>query len=126
MKQVSVALLFVSLAACRSIHENAKSSGPPCFDTPEAMAAVTFVEEQDSYCAPLFRIQGAMCESQAIKAEHMWLADHYPGYQVPHHMLAHNPPGMPGPHRVYDDFSIITATGEQKRICFDIAEAYGK
>ncbi|GLQ98857.1 hypothetical protein [Dyella mobilis] len=59
-------------------------------------------------------------EQTGVKAEYHWIAEHFPGYKRGGQALL-NQNG-----RVYDSIEIITASGERRKVFFDITDFFGK
>ncbi len=59
-------------------------------------------------------------EKPGVDAEYIWLRKNYPGYKLKMQALIHNN------NKPYDKLDIITASGEEKSIYFDISNFFGK
>ncbi len=62
----------------------------------------------------------AKSESTGVGAEYAWLSKNYPGYQSKGQSLVFQN------KKPYDIIEIVTASGEEKSIYFDISNFYGK
>jgi len=80
--------------------------------------SVTTQNDGSSYIKAIeIKVKG---EFDGVKAEYKWLGENYPGYKSKEQMLVFNN------NKPYDIIKIITATGEEKSIYFDISYFYGK
>lgn len=59
-------------------------------------------------------------ESTGVRAEYAWLSKNYPGYQLKMQSLLFQN------NKPYDKIKIVTASGEEKNIYFDISNFFGK
>ena len=55
-----------------------------------------------------------------VRAEYVWLHEHYPGYRLRVQRLRHEG------GRYYDEMRIITADGKSRTVFFDITSFFGK
>ena len=92
--------------------------------TPSATATLTATpqpacEEQGcSFANPIVII--ADNEFAGIALEYQWLDEHYPGYQSKGQRVTFQG------DKIFDVFDIVTASGVEKTIYFDITSFYGK
>ncbi len=59
-------------------------------------------------------------ETEGIKAEYVWLKQHYPGFQLKQQSLSNYK------DKSYDVMDIVTSDGEKKSVYFDISNFFGK
>ena len=65
-------------------------------------------------------ITGATGEKTGIRAEYIWLHEHYPGYRLRLQRLRNEE------MKAYDEMRIITSDGKSRTIFFDITSFFGK
>jgi hypothetical protein len=71
-------------------------------------------------CATAVQIQGVDDERSGVRAEHAWLAQHYPGHTVNSQAL------IDCNGKKADQLAITTADGVKKDVFFDISAFFGK
>lgn len=87
---------------------------------PRQSAAITPTMLQDgSSMANAIPIK-APNEKAGVAAEYRWIAEHFPGYRRGAQALLNNN------GRFYDAVNITTASGERRKIFFDITDYFGK
>jgi hypothetical protein len=59
-------------------------------------------------------------ESKGVDAEYAWLSKHYPGYRTKKQSLTYHD------KKPFDIISIVTGSGEEKNVYFDISNFFGK
>ena len=59
-------------------------------------------------------------EQEGVRAEYRWIADHYPGYTRGSQAL------LSGGGHMYDAIDFTTASGEHRKVYFDITGFFGK
>lgn len=59
-------------------------------------------------------------ERAGVSAEYRWIGEHFPRYKRGTQAL------LNGNGRFYDSIEIVTASGERRKIYFDITEFFGK
>jgi hypothetical protein len=104
MKAFFTILLVVLLVGCEAL----KTGG------------VTFSGGDGSSFEQAVIISGASGESSGIRAEHVWLREHYPGCKLTFQSLR----GASG--RAYDKMDIVTIDGQPQSIYFDITSFFGR
>jgi len=62
----------------------------------------------------------AESEDTGVAAEYAWLKQHYPGYRTRRQALASHK------EKPYDLITIVTVSGEEKTVYFDISRFFGK
>ena len=65
-------------------------------------------------------ITGATGEKTGVRAEYVWLHQHYPGYQVKDQVLRHER------DKYYNEMLIVTSDEKSRKVFFDITSFLGK
>ena len=65
-------------------------------------------------------VNDAPGESEGVRAEYRWIADHYPGYTRGNQAL------LSGGGHTYDAIDFTTESGEHGKVYFDITGFFGK
>lgn len=87
---------------------------------PQQSAAVTPTMLQDGSSMVNAIPIKAPNEKTGVTAEYRWIAEHFPGYRRGAQALLNNN------GRFYDAINITTASGEHRKIFFDITDYFGK
>lgn len=82
-------------------------------------ANVTFSGGDGTSCDDAVVVVGAANEREGVKAEYEWIARKYPGFK-------RGGQGMGNCKFIADVIDITTASGEAKRVYFNISGFYGK
>lgn len=112
MKHVLLALMIVALTGCGG-------SAPPAHESGVTPVGVSYAGGDGSSIGQAVIIKGAT-EQTGVHAEYEWIAQRYPGYRKGRQSLRESG----GKH--YDVLEFTTASGEEKRVYFDITDFYGK
>src|SRR5882762_8907074 len=64
-------------------------------------------------------ISDTASEKTGVRAEYVWLHEHYPGYRLRGQGLRHDK------GRSYDEMRIVTADGKSRTVFFDITSFFG-
>jgi len=122
MKLLATALAFIVLfTACSSSKKAAKTNSPNLTpqSTVEVTTASTSVDHDGSSFEKAIFIT-EKTETTGVHAEYEWLKKNYPGYTMIKQSLINKG------RKPYDILKIKTKDGEEKEICFDISNFFGK
>ena len=102
------------------------ATAPPPADAPTTtLESVSYSVSDDRCSRGHIVITGTRCTSIGVRAEHAWLAQKYPGYEVVHHALAPSVVGSPC-DTVTSDFTLVLPSGETANVAFEISSFYGR
>lgn len=117
--QLSVSLLFVSLAGCETIPPGQQSVQAPATASRGTFATVRYEGGDGSTIEKAVIIRAG--DSQAgIGAEYAWLAQRYPGYKRITQVL------RKAEGKTYDVHQIESPEGRRSLVFFDITAFYGR
>jgi hypothetical protein len=109
-----LAMLFILIALVASCSTSKKVSDKTTGNT---SSSVTVAQDGSSFEKAV--IIKEKSELTGVDAEYAWLKKNYPGYKVKSQALTnHN-------KKPYDILTILTSSGEEKVIYFDISNFYG-
>lgn len=112
MKKIILLFLIVGLTvSCTTTKKLSQAQG-------QNKTAITHVHDGSSYKNAI--IIHEKTETNGVAAEYAWLRKHYPGYRFKEQAMVYD-------HRKpYDILTIVTNSGAQKEIYFDISAFFGK
>lgn len=109
MTRLLICLALVSALVC------ACASSPPASEE-----GVRFVGGNGSSAAEAIVIKGVDDEANGVAAEHAWLQQNMPGWEVTGQSL------LTKGRKSYDAMTVRSASGEERTIYFDITGFFGK
>jgi len=112
MKHMLLALMAVMIIGCHRAQ-------PVSHEDTVTPVGVSYAGGDGSSIEQAVVIKGAT-ESTGVHAEYVWIAQRYPGYRRGTQSL------RASGGRQYDVLEFTTASGEQKRVYFDITDFFGK
>ena len=112
MKNLVMLLILVTLvASCSTMKKSSDNT------TGKAGSGLAVAQDGSSYEKAV--IIQEKSELTGVDAEYSWLKKYYPGYKVKSQAVTNYK------NKPYDILTIITSSGEQKVIYFDISNFYG-
>jgi hypothetical protein len=115
-----LALAAVVFVGCETM--TGFSPGTPGYDTvPDGeKAQAAFSGGDGSSIKQAVIITEATGEKTGVRAEYVWLHQHYPGYRLRDQGLRHEG------GKSYDEMRIVTADGKSHTVVFDVSSFFGK
>ena len=113
-----VAQVALTLGGCATSNEAKPAQPPPAGGGDLASQPMTYGTGDGTSCAQAVVIH-AKDEFSGVRAEYVWIAARYPGYEKKMQALT-NCNGRPA-----DEIGIRTADGQEVKVYFDISEYFG-